>query len=107
MFLLKVIFKGQITRSKLWIPIERLFDCLYPSKQFFSYPATVTITGDMAANLDLCLALLAVWIFFLRATPAATWDLSLDDFIQTTRSLVPEWDSNPRRKDHLVFTPSL
>jgi hypothetical protein len=26
---------------------------------FFSYPAAVTITGDGAANLDLCLALMA------------------------------------------------
>ena len=26
-------------------------------KQFFSYPATVTITDDRAANLDLCLVL--------------------------------------------------
>jgi hypothetical protein len=41
-------------------PIENqiLFVCLYPPEQFFSYPAAVTITGDRAANLDLCLALM-------------------------------------------------
>jgi hypothetical protein len=30
-----------------------------PPEQFFSYPAVVTITGDRAANLGLCLALIA------------------------------------------------
>jgi hypothetical protein len=35
-----------------------LFDYLQPPEQFFSYPAAVTITGDGAANLDLCLALM-------------------------------------------------
>jgi hypothetical protein len=33
------------------------FVCFESHKQFFSYLATVTITGDRAANLDLCLAL--------------------------------------------------
>jgi hypothetical protein len=36
-----------------------LFDCFEPQEQFFSYLAAVTITGDGAANLDLCLALTA------------------------------------------------
>jgi hypothetical protein len=39
-----------------------LFVCLFyfeSHEQFFSYLATVTITGDKAANLDLCLALTA------------------------------------------------
>jgi hypothetical protein len=36
-----------------------LFVCLESHEQFFSYLATVTITGDRAANLDLCLALVA------------------------------------------------
>jgi hypothetical protein len=37
-----------------------LFVCLFwVDEQFFSYLATVTITGDGAANLDLCLALTA------------------------------------------------
>jgi hypothetical protein len=33
--------------------------CFESHEQFFSYLATVTIAGDMAANLDLCLALTA------------------------------------------------
>jgi hypothetical protein len=33
-----------------------LFVCFESHEQFFSYLATVTITGDRAANLDLCLA---------------------------------------------------
>jgi hypothetical protein len=33
--------------------------CFESHEQFFSYLATVTITGDGAANLDLCLALMA------------------------------------------------
>jgi hypothetical protein len=36
-----------------------LFVCFESHEQFFSYLATVTITGDGAANLDLCLALTA------------------------------------------------
>jgi hypothetical protein len=36
-----------------------LFVCLESHEQFFSYLATVTIAGDRAANLDLCLALMA------------------------------------------------
>jgi hypothetical protein len=35
------------------------FVCFESHEQFFSYLATVTITGDRAANLDLCLALTA------------------------------------------------
>ena len=37
----------------------RLFICFESNEQFFHYLATVTITGDGAANLDLCLALTA------------------------------------------------
>jgi hypothetical protein len=37
----------------------RLFVCFESHKQFFSYLATITITDDRAANLDLCLALTA------------------------------------------------
>jgi hypothetical protein len=33
------------------------FDCFEPHDQFFSYLEAVTITGDRAANLDQCLAL--------------------------------------------------
>jgi hypothetical protein len=36
-----------------------LFVCFESQGQFFSYLAAVTITGDKAANLDLCLALTA------------------------------------------------
>jgi hypothetical protein len=36
-----------------------LFVCFESHEQFFSYLATVTIAGDRAANLDLCLALAA------------------------------------------------
>jgi hypothetical protein len=36
-----------------------LFICFESHEQFFSYLATVIITGDKAANLDLCLALTA------------------------------------------------
>jgi hypothetical protein len=36
-----------------------LFVCFGPHEQFFSYLADVTIAGDRAANLDLCLALTA------------------------------------------------
>jgi hypothetical protein len=40
---------------------ERFFFlvCFEPHEQFFSYLAAVTITGERAANLDLCLALTA------------------------------------------------
>jgi hypothetical protein len=34
-----------------------LFVCFEPHEQFFSYLAAITIAGDRAANLDLCLAL--------------------------------------------------
>jgi hypothetical protein len=49
-----------------------LFVCFESHEQFFSYLATVTLTGDGAANLDLCL--LAVRVL-LRATLTATRDL--------------------------------
>jgi hypothetical protein len=53
-----------------------LFDCFESHEQFFSYLATVTIAGDRAANLDLCLALTASSVrVLLRATPTATRDL--------------------------------
>jgi hypothetical protein len=57
-----------------------LFVCLFyfeSHEQFFSYLATVNITGDRAANLDLCLALTGFSSerVLLRATPTATRDL--------------------------------
>jgi hypothetical protein len=42
-----------ITQSRYFI---RLFVCFESYEQFFSYLAFVTITGDRAVNLDLCLA---------------------------------------------------
>jgi hypothetical protein len=39
--------------------LKHFLVCLKPPEQFFSYPAIVTITGDRAANLGLCLALMA------------------------------------------------
>jgi hypothetical protein len=51
-----------------------MFVCFESHEEFFSYLATVTITGDGAANLDLRLRLLAVRVL-LRATPTATRDL--------------------------------
>jgi hypothetical protein len=39
--------------------IYDLLVCFELHEQFFSYLAAVTITGDRAANLDLCLALTA------------------------------------------------
>jgi hypothetical protein len=46
----------EFTKNKL---LPCLFVCFETHEQFFSYLATVTITGDRAANLDLCLALTA------------------------------------------------
>jgi hypothetical protein len=62
--------------AKISIDLFCLFVCFESHEQFFSYLATVTIAGDRAANLDLCLALtvLAVQVL-LRATPTATQDL--------------------------------
>jgi hypothetical protein len=36
-----------------------MFICFESHEQFFSYLTTVTIAGDRAANLDLCLELTA------------------------------------------------
>jgi hypothetical protein len=47
--------------------------CFESHEQFFSYLATVTITGDRTANLDLCLALTAFSSkVLLCGTPTAT-----------------------------------
>jgi hypothetical protein len=40
-----------------------------------------------------------------RATPTATRDLGLYGLIQKTGTHVPQWDSDPRRKDHQIFAP--
>jgi hypothetical protein len=49
-----------------------LYDGFEPHEQFLGH-----ITGDSAANLDLCLALTA---FLLRATPAAAGYLFLRSY---------------------------
>jgi hypothetical protein len=72
-----------------------LFVCLWPLKQFFSYLLAVTITGDRAANLELCLALVAfISEVLLLVTPTATLDLGLYDLIQRTGPHIPPWDLN-------------
>jgi hypothetical protein len=48
-----------LSKSVMVIPIFVCLFCFESNKQFFSYLATVTIAGDGAANLDLCLALMA------------------------------------------------
>ena len=56
-------FEPPYTIMNVLIPEENislcLFVCFELHEQFFSYLATVTITSDRAANLDLCLALKA------------------------------------------------
>jgi hypothetical protein len=77
-------------------------------EQFFSYLVAVSITSDRAENIDLCLACMAFnGDKFLRATSAATQDFRLYDLIQRSGAHVPQRDSNPRQKDHQIFTPSL
>jgi hypothetical protein len=65
--------------------------CLKPHKQFFTYLTVVTVTGERAVNLDLCLALMALLI----ATAATTRDLDLYGLIRKTSTQVPQTDSNP------------
>jgi hypothetical protein len=45
--------------------------------------------------------------FLLRATPAATRDPGCYGLIRRTGTYVPQCDSNPRTKDHQIFTPAL
>jgi hypothetical protein len=40
-----------------------------------------------------------------RATPTATRDLGLYGLIRKTGTHVPQWGSNPGRKDHQIFAP--
>jgi hypothetical protein len=74
-----------------WIDWLQMFVCFESHEQFFSYLATVTITGDRAAYyLDLCLALICLMAFtsegsfmchtycdtgplFLRSYPKDPW----------------------------------
>jgi hypothetical protein len=64
---------------------------IYSHRSSFSAIQTVAIISDRAANLDLCLALMAFSSEgFLHATPAATWDLSLYYLIQKTDTQIPQ-----------------
>jgi hypothetical protein len=40
-----------------------------------------------------------------RTTPTATRDLGLYGLVRKTGTYVPQWDSNPRRKDHQIISP--
>jgi hypothetical protein len=43
---------------------------------------------------------------FYRAPPTATWDLGLYSLIRKKTCIhVPQWDSNPRRKDQQIIAP--
>jgi hypothetical protein len=92
-----------------------LFVYLEPPEQFCTYPAAFTITGDRAANLDLCLALMTFGsegsfscrTFVFCATPTAIWDLGLYNLIRRIGTHVPQWDSKRGRKDHQIFAPPL
>jgi hypothetical protein len=65
----------------------------------------VIITGDRAANFGLGAQGLWVGRDFYRATPTATRDLGLYGLIRKTGTHVPQWNSNPRRKDHQIIAP--
>jgi hypothetical protein len=47
-------------KSFKWVPTGSFVCLFYSPEQFFSYLAAVNITGDRAANLNLCLALMAL-----------------------------------------------
>jgi hypothetical protein len=80
-----------------------VFVCFESHEQFFSYLATVAITGDRAANLDLCLALTAFSSEgsftchtycdtgppFLRSYPKDTWFYLLDAVILAKEQSLP------------------
>ena len=53
-----VIYSNPDPHGDKWFWKKCLFVCFESHEQFFSYLATVTIAGDRAANLDLCLALM-------------------------------------------------
>jgi hypothetical protein len=40
-----------------------------------------------------------------RATPTATRDLGFYGLIRKSGTHIPQWDSNPRRKDHQIIAP--
>jgi hypothetical protein len=83
-----------------------LFVCFESHEQLFSYLETVTITGDGAANLDLCLGLTAsssdglFFFFFLHRFEVKYCYFLLLYFLQCRKDLViltspvriPLWD---------------
>jgi hypothetical protein len=71
-----------------------LFVCVQPPEQFFSYPATVTITGERS--------MLSTHGFY-RVTPTATRDLGLYGLIQRSGTHVPQWDSNRGHCKHQII----
>jgi hypothetical protein len=95
-----------ISLSFLMVMFSRfvcLFVCFESQEQFFSYLATFTITSDMAANLDLCLALTAFssegsftchtycgWgPLFLRSYPKYPWFYLLNAMLLATEQSLP------------------
>jgi hypothetical protein len=80
-----------------------LFICFESHEQFFSYLATVTIAGDRAANLDLCLALTAFssegsfmcntycdkGTSFLRSYPKDPWFYLLNAVLLAKKQSLP------------------
>jgi hypothetical protein len=76
-----------------------LLVCFESHKQYFSYMATDTITGDKAANLDLCLALTAfsseghtycnMGLLFLRSYPRDPWFSLLNAVLLVKEQLLP------------------
>jgi hypothetical protein len=88
--------------------MQFVFVGLQPHEQFFSYLEAVTITGDRAASKFWPkLGTRGLWAGrdLYRATPTATRDLGLYGLIQKTGTHVPQWDSNPQRKDHQIKKP--
>jgi hypothetical protein len=81
----------------------------WPLGFLFSYLAAISITGDRAANLDLCLAVIAFSSkgSFFVPRPTATRDFGLNGRIRRTGIYVPQWNSNRERKDHQIFEPPL
>jgi hypothetical protein len=54
-----VLLDDEVLLDNWFVCLLFLFICFESHEQYFSYLATVTIAGDRAANLDLCLALTA------------------------------------------------
>ena len=72
---------------------EGLFVYSRLSEQFFSYPAAVTITGDRAANIDLCLALLAFIVLHLLRHGTSVCTVSSEGQAPTSHSGIQTGDA--------------